>query len=268
MGGWVPYCWYDKSSDEKMRVAAIIQARMSSTRLPGKVLMPLAGRPALAHVLERLGYCRTIDSIMVATSDQPDDQSIADLCSNYAAPCFRGSLNDVLDRYYQAATYCNADAVVRITADCPAIDPVVVDAVVTGYLAGNYDLYGLSGEFPDGLDCTVFSYAALERAWREAKLKSEREHVGPYIENHPELFNIGTLHLFHGLSHHRWTLDEPRDYQFLLSIFEHLYRNDRPFLTHEVLSFLQKNPQLQAINQDIVRNAGYLKSLREDKEVK
>jgi spore coat polysaccharide biosynthesis protein SpsF (cytidylyltransferase family) len=251
-----------------VKVVAIIQARMSSSRLPGKVLMPLASKPVLAHIVERLSYCKMIEKIVVATTDEPSDDLVADYCKNNNIDCYRGSLEDVLDRYYQAAKIYHADPIVRITGDCPVIDPVVVDAVITGYLPGKYDSYGLGGEFPDGLDCTVFSFSAIERAWKEAKLKSEREHVGPYIENNPNLFRNGMLGLFEGLGNQRWTLDEPNDYKLLSKIFNKLYRPDSPFLTHEILQFIQNNPKLSEINSKIVRNEGYLKSLQEDETIK
>ena len=247
-----------------MTVSAIIQARMSSTRLPGKVLMPLAGKPVIEHVVERLSYCRMVEQTIIATTVESSDDPIAEFCTKNNIACYRGNLDDVLDRYYQSSKKYQANPIVRITADCPAIDPIIVDAVITGFLAGKYDLYGLGGEFPDGLDCSVFSFSAIEKAWKEAKLTSEREHVGPYIENNPQIFRNGSLKLFHGLSHQRWTLDEPDDYTLLSKIFEKLYRPDRPFFTHEILNFLHENPKLLTINQDIVRNEGYLKSLKND----
>jgi len=247
-----------------MRVVAIIQARMSSTRLPGKVLMPLAGKPVLGHVVERIRACHTIADVVVATSIDVTDDAIEAWCQSSNVSCYRGSLNDVLDRYYQASLVNGADAVVRITADCPAIDPSIVDEVVHGFLAGGYEFYGLAGEFPDGLDCTVFAFSALARAWREAALPSEREHVGPYIEKHPEIFKSGGLKKFSGLSHYRWTLDEPRDYEFLQRIFTKLYQQDQLFLASDVLTLLENEPELFQINSDIVRNEGYLKSLIKD----
>lgn len=245
-------------------VVAIIQARMGSTRLPGKVLMLLAGKPVLEHVVNRVQACKTISRVVVATSTDQADDAIQAWCDKAGVGCYRGSLEDVLDRYYQAAKIYRADAVVRITADCPAIDPTIVDEVVNEYLAGGYEFYGLSGEFPDGLDCTVFAFSALERAWREAGLQSEREHVGPYIEKHPELFKSGGLKKFTGLSHHRWTLDEPRDYEFFQTVFARLYREASPFLASEILAFLDKEPEIMTINSNIIRNEGYLKSLAED----
>jgi spore coat polysaccharide biosynthesis protein SpsF (cytidylyltransferase family) len=249
-----------------MKVVSIIQARMSSTRLPGKVLMPLAGKPVLAHVVDRVRACKTIDKVVVATSTDPSDDAIEAWCQTAGVPCYRGSLHDVLDRYYQAGLLHGADAVVRITADCPALDPTLVDEVVQGFVDGGYEFYGLAGEFPDGLDCTVFAFSALARAWREARLPSEREHVGPYIENHSELFKSGGLKKFAGLSHHRWTLDEPRDYEFLQAIFARLHREDSPFSAFELLALLDNEPELMRLNGNIVRNEGYLKSLLEDRK--
>ena len=248
-----------------MKIVAIIQARMSSSRLPGKVLMPLVNKPVLAHVIERLSYCNMVEKIVVATTNEDSDNPVADYCVSNNIDYYRGSLEDVLDRYYQAAKIYHADPILRITGDCPVIDPVVVDAVITGYLSGEYDCYGLGGEFPDGLDCTVFSFSAIEKSWKEAKLQSEREHVGPYIENNPHLFRNGALELFKGLIQQRWTLDESSDYKLLSKIFNELYRPDSPFLTHEILQFIKNNPDLLAINSKIIRNKGYLKSLQEDK---
>jgi spore coat polysaccharide biosynthesis protein SpsF (cytidylyltransferase family) len=250
-----------------VRTVCIIQARMSSTRLPGKVLLPLAGRAVLAHVLERLSYCTTLSEVVVATSDDPSDDGLVQWCLDQDVKVFRGSLNDVLDRYYHCALSYQAQAVVRITADCPALDPNLVDEVVMGFKGGAYDLYYLGGEFPDGLDCAVFSFSALQRAWCEAKLPSEREHVGPYVVNHPEYFRISILNKFKGLNHYRWTLDEPRDLIFLQSVFERLQRPDgRPFLTQDLLDLLDREPELMQINNSIVRNEGLIKSLAKDKD--
>lgn len=249
-----------------MKIVAIIQARMSSSRLPGKVLMPLAGEPVLWHVVNRIRNCKTIAEIVVATSIDKSDDVIEDWCQVEGVSCYRGSLNDVLDRYYQAALIYSADAVVRITADCPALDPTIVDEVVYNYLAGKYDYYGLTGDFPDGLDCTIFAFPALAKAWGNSTLPSEREHVGPYIEQRPETFKNGGFIKFTGLSHHRWTLDEPRDYDFLQMVFSRLHQKNKIFLATDVLALLEKEPQLLEINSNIIRNEGYLKSLIKDGE--
>lgn len=249
-----------------MRIVCVIQARMSSTRLPGKVLLPLAGREVLAHVLDRLAVCETIDDVVVATSDMPSDDVLGQWCDRRGVPKFRGSLHDVLDRYYQCAVQARADAIVRITADCPALDPTIVDEVVRGFKEGDFDLFYLGGEFPDGLDCAIFSFAALERAWREATLKSEREHVGPYVVNHPEWFRVGSLEKFTGMAHHRWTLDEPCDLAFLQAVFERLQRPDgKPFLAGDIIDLLEREPELLSANQGIVRNEGLIKSIAADR---
>ena len=249
-----------------MRVVAVIQARMSSRRLPNKVILPLAGQPVLAHVVNRTRACSLIDDVWVATSTDPSDDAIEDWAQGFGVHCARGSLTDVLDRYVQTARLARADAVVRITADCPALDPIVLTEVVEGFISGSYDLYGLSGEFPDGLDCSVFSIKALEQAWSEAKLPSEREHVGPYIEKHPELFRLGGLNKFDGLKlgHHRWTLDEPEDYELITRIFDS-FPQGSIFYAQNILDLLDKNMEWLEINRQIRRNEGYLRSLREDK---
>lgn len=250
-----------------MNCVAIVQARMGSSRLPGKVLMPLAKQPALWHVIERLRHAKQIDSVLVATTESAKDDAIEAFCNGYQVDCFRGSELDVLDRYYQAAKSVAARTIVRITADCPVLDPQLVDKVVCGFRAGGYALYGLDGEFPDGLDCVAFSFTALEIAWREAKLPSEREHVCPYIINHPERFRTGGYKPFSGLAQHRWTLDEPEDYRFLQEIYQRLYKPGKPFGYEQILSLLEREPELMRINSGIVRNAGYLKSLQEDARV-
>ena len=248
-----------------MRVVAIVQARMNSSRLPGKVLMPLAGKPVLQHIYERLSECRLLDDIVFSTSQEISDDPISEFCNTLNISSFRGSLDDVLDRFYKTAQKYCADVIVRITGDCPIIDPIIVDAVICGFLAGKYDCYGLGGEFPDGLDCTAFSLRAIEKAWREASLSSDREHVGPFIENNPDVFKNGSLELFSGLDSHRWALDEPQDFELLSLIFEELYTSGRIFYTHDVLQLLIRRPELKKINSAIVRNEGYMRSLLAEK---
>ncbi len=243
---------------------AIIQARMGSSRLPGKVLKPLAGRPALYHVVDRLRKSRVLKRVVVATTTQPDDDVIVRFCGAHHFDCFRGSEHDVLDRYYQAARHFAADPVVRITSDCPVIDPYIVDEVVTELLRMDYDVCALGGEFPDGLDCECFSFSALEDAWKSATLPSEREHVGVYPAKHTEKLRVGTWFKFKGLAHHRWTLDEEADLQFLQEIYEELYQPGRLFTTADILALLERKPELMKINSGIVRNEGLIKSLAQD----
>ena len=248
----------------KFRIVAIIQARMSSSRLPNKVLMPLEGKPVLHHIINRLKYCRTLDDIVVATSTDASDDKIQEFCEAEHCLYFRGSLNDVLNRYYSAALHYRADFIVRITADCPVIDPVIVDTIVTSAVAGKYDLFSLGGSFPDGLDCSIFSKNALEQANLLAALKSEREHVGPFIEKNPTLFKIGNIELFKNLGHLRWTLDEKADYDLIQFIYQKLFQEEKLFLTNEILNLVAKYPQLLDFNSHIIRNEGYIKSLKED----
>ena len=248
-----------------MNVVALIQARMTSRRLPNKVLLPIEGKTVLEHIYERLKYCKNLNEIVVATSISSSDQLIVNLCKKNKIKYFRGNLEDVLDRYYKASIEYKADAVVRITGDCPMIDPTIVDDVIKNYLKKDYDLFSLKGSFPDGLDCQVFSHSALERSWKEAILLSDREHVGTYIEKtSPVSFKIGGIEKFKNLSHFRWTLDEPRDYIFVKEVFRRLYKKKKIFLYDEILQLLEKEPALMQINKGIVRNQGYINSLKRD----
>lgn len=186
--------------ERKSRTIAIIQARMGSTRLPGKILKPLAGKPALWHVIDRLRYARYLVDIIIATTKNPEDDIVVNFCEENQVKCFRGSEGDVLDRYYQAAKLFCADPIVRITADCPVIDTTVVDEVIDRFFKGNYDVYSLGGEFPDGLDCSVFSFWVIEDLWKNTELPSDREHVGStYLRNHAEKYKSGTYEKFKGL---------------------------------------------------------------------
>lgn len=248
-----------------MKTVAIIQARMSSTRLPGKVFADVCGQPLLHHVVCRARRARTPDQVVVATSDRPADDVVARFCEMSAVPCFRGSEEDVLDRYCHAARHFKAEAVVRVTADCPLLDPDVIDRVVQAFLAGDQDYVSntLDRTYPDGLDVEVFSFAALARAWREARLPSEREHVTPYIWKHPELFRLGNVKQDEDLSDLRWTVDEPRDLEFVRAVYRWLGpRSD--FGMQEVLALLREHPELGRINAGIERNEGYRWSLERD----
>jgi spore coat polysaccharide biosynthesis protein SpsF len=251
-----------------MRVVAIIQARMTSRRLPGKVLLPLANKPVLWHIVERLKLSRKIDEIVITTSEDISDDAIENFASENRIALYRGSLNNVLERYYLTAQSFCADAIVRITGDCPLVDHRIVDQIITKFVVGKYDAFSLGGSFPDGLDCQVFSFSAIERAHKEASLDSDREHVGTYIER-PSSKNFKTGHFakFSNLGHHRWTLDEPEDYEFLQEIFNNLYEKNNSFCAENVLSFLDQNKHLLKINNSILRNEGYIRSLASDKDV-
>lgn len=247
-----------------MKNIAIIQARMTSSRLPGKTLLPLSGKPVLEHVTNRVKKSKFINKVIVATSNHISDNPIEDWCNLNQIECFRGSLNDVLDRYYQAACFYNAKNILRITADCPVIDFEIIDEVIQNYHLGNYDYYGLCGDFPDGLDCTMISFNSLESAWKYAKLNSEREHVGPYIEKNAHKFKVGGYFKFKNLAHIRLTLDEFNDYKLLSNIFDYLYTKDNYFGHQMILELLYEKPDLLLINNKIQRNEGYINSILND----
>jgi glutamate-1-semialdehyde aminotransferase/spore coat polysaccharide biosynthesis protein SpsF (cytidylyltransferase family) len=248
-----------------MKTAAIIQARMASTRLPGKILAEVGGYPMLFHVVRRAQRAKGLDLVVVATSNRTPDDVVERFCEDNGIRCFRGSEDDVLDRYYHAAKQFHADVVVRLTADCPLLDPEIISLVVQMFRAAEHDYVSnvLECTFPDGLDTEVFSWQALERTWREARLKSEREHVTPFMRNHPELFRQLNVRHSQDLSGLRWTVDEPCDLDFVRGIYAHFGSVD--FGMTDILDLLQTQPQLARVNAGIVRNEGYLKSLSEDR---
>lgn len=253
-----------------MDILAIIQARIGSTRLPQKVLLDLKGKTVLEHVVERVKRSNKISEVIVATTINTEDLEIVKLCSNKGIRVFCGSEDDVLDRFYQVAKLVNPKHIVRITADCPLIDPDIIDKTIDLHLYKNsdYTCNTLNETFPDGLDIEIFTYEALEKAWKEAKLTSEREHVTPYIRNHKEIFKISGLENKQNLSKKRWTIDEYDDYEFLKVVFENVYVSNPDFRMNDILKYLRKNPDVERINNQIVRNEGYLKSLKEDREIK
>jgi spore coat polysaccharide biosynthesis protein SpsF len=247
-------------------IVAIIQARMGSTRLPGKVLKEVCNRPLLYHVVSRLRHSRRIDRLVVATSIRQPDDDVAAFCEQQSISCFRGSEDDVLDRYYNAAHIYAAETVVRITADCPLIDPVVLDEIIEAYQKSRCDYASntLARTYPDGLDVEVFSFEALKKAWQEAILVSEREHVTPYIWKNPDRFKIHQVKEKIDRSYMRWTVDEPEDLEFIRRIYSYLYRPGRIFLMREVLELLEERPELMQINQGFISNEGYIRSLDKD----
>ena len=245
------------------KVTAIIQARMGSSRLPGKVLLPLGGKCVLWHIHNRLTISKFIDEIVVSTSTSKKDDPVHDYCQTNNILLFRGDESDVLDRFYHTAIKHESSSIVRITADCPVIDPQIVDETIEKYFNNKYDACGLAGEFPDGLDCEVFSFRALELAWNNAQLKSDREHVTPYIWKCQDL-KKGEYHKFTNLGHLRWTLDEKEDYCVINNIYEHLYKG-QIFFTKDILQLLSVRPDLFSANGSIVRNEGYSISLNKDR---
>ena len=238
-----------------MKVVAIIQARMGSTRLPGKIMKEILGKPVILWDLDRISLSKLIDEIVVAIPYGKENDVIVDTIKEYNDKIVitRGSENDVLDRYYQAAVQANADVVVRITSDCPLIDPVVIDNVIEQFLDNDCDYCSnsLTRTYPRGLDTEVFSFKSLEEAWKEAKKDHEREHVTPYIIENPDKFKL--LNVANGidLSHLRWTLDTKDDFEFISAIYKRIFQKKQLFLIDDVLELLDKEPELIDINRHI-----------------
>lgn len=236
-----------------MKTLIIVQARMTSTRLPGKVLLPLAGEPMLTRLIERLRRVRRVDGIVVATTTNTSDDPIAALCALLGVPCHRGSEHDVLSRYADAARLYGADVVVRITSDCPLIDPALIDQTIAAYDEGGSDYVSnmLPPTWPYGMAVEVFSAAALAQAHAEATQAAEREHVTPFLYWHPERYRLRNVASPVDLSHHRWTVDTPEDYALVSRLFDHLMPNRPNFTQADVLALLDAHPDWIAINQHI-----------------
>jgi len=246
-------------------ILGVLQARMSSSRLPGKVLKPLLSRPMLARQIERVERSKLIDRLLVATSVATEDAAIEHLCAQMGVDCYRGSLGDVLDRFYRAALPFKPAYVVRLTGDCPLADPELIDAVIRYCVDGDYDYVSnaLQPTFPDGLDTVVLRFSCLAEAWREARLPSQREHVTPFIYNNPRRFRIGSYTNEVDYSHLRWTVDEAEDFSLVEKIYAALYPGNPQFSSAEILAFIAHNPGILT-NAAIERNEGYAKSLRND----
>jgi spore coat polysaccharide biosynthesis protein SpsF len=237
------------------KVVCIIQARMGSTRLPGKVMKYLFGKTVLSHVIERVKQSKRIDEIIIATSTLEHDEIIAKKAEKCGVKYFRGNEDDVLSRYYYAAKENNADIVVRITSDCPLIDPIIIDNLIKYYKENNYDIVTNAGidlakrTFPRGLDTEVFSFKVLEEAFNNAKESYQREHVTPYIyENSNKIYyyknNID-------YSSYRWTLDTEEDYKLIQEIYGHLYKGEHDFYMEDILKLFEEKPELKKINEHI-----------------
>ena len=251
-----------------MRVIAIIQARMGSTRLHGKVLMCVEERPLLWYQIERLKRCKKISKIVIATSVSSQDDAIEVFCMKNKIDCFRGSENDVLDRYYQCAVTYKADIVVRTTGDCPLIDPYLTDEAVGYYLENkDFDLVKTGPSYPEGFDVEVFPFNSLEVARNEAKLKSEREHVTPFLWKNDQRFKIKILSLKKDYSFLRLTVDELVDFDVVKTVIEKLHKkNGTIFYLEDILDLYKKRPGIFEKNKNVIRNEGYQKSLQEDKK--
>jgi glutamate-1-semialdehyde aminotransferase/spore coat polysaccharide biosynthesis protein SpsF (cytidylyltransferase family) len=247
-------------------IAAIVQARMGSSRLPGKTLADVAGRPMLARLVERARRIEGVEAVVIATTDQPADDAIVAFAATAGLPVHRGSEADVLDRVHEAAARFAVSVIVRVTPDCPLLDPAVAGRVLARFRAGGLD-YASNTQpptFPDGQDTEVFSFAALDTAWRQARLASEREHVTPFIWKQPHRFRLANVVHTEDLSRLRWTVDEPADLAFVRAVYARLGA-DRPFGMAEILALLAREPALLELNRTYRRNEGYTTSLRADR---
>lgn len=240
----------------KSRVVCIIQSRMSSTRLPGKVLKEICGHPMIYWVVKRASKAKLINKLVVATTKDKTDSCIVDWCRKNDVECFRGDAYDVLDRYYQAAKIYQADTIVRLTADCPLIDPDLIDELIEDFFNKGVDFAAnrlpppYKRTYPIGLDIEITSFSALEEAWHQARLPFEREHVMPYLYSVEGRFKTYILDAEKDYSDHRWTVDTVEDLEFVRALFSKLdCRID--FTWCEVLKTIQENPALEEINAKV-----------------
>lgn len=253
-----------------MKIVAVIQARMGSTRLPGKVLLPLEDRSVLEWVITRVSASSLVDDVVVATTISPDDLEIVKLCATIGVRVYCGSEDNVLDRYYQAGRLLTADHVLRITADCPLIDPKVIDDVVSTHLESDADFTcnTITVSYPDGLDTEIFKFKALKDSWEGATLKTEFEHVTPFVKSRPEMYRLINISYKEDLSNKRWTLDNAEDYEFLKIVFNNVYYGNPLFNMQDILTFLDKNPDLEKLNNHILRNEAYINQVKQEESFK
>ena len=247
-------------------ISVIIQARMSSTRLPGKTMADISGKPMLARVVHRAQCIPGVQFVGIATTHNPADDVIVQFAQKEGVPVARGSEEDVLDRVYQAAKEWGATVIVRVTPDCPLLDPEVSGQVLRQFLDENGAVDYVSNihppTFPDGLDTEVFPFASLEKAWREARLPSEREHVTAYILRHPDMFRTANFAGDTDYSSHRWTVDDTRDLELVRGVFAGIGEGPTDF--KEVLAYLKQHPEIEALNSGVNRNEGYYRALTSD----
>ena len=248
-------------------IGCIIQARMGSSRLPGKTLIKLNQyRTTLDFVVNQLSFSALLDKIVIATTNLEQDNIIETNAKTLGIDCFRGSSDDVLDRYYHCAKKFQINTIVRITSDCPLIDPQIVDQAIRKYQSEDYDYVTntLSRSYPIGTDVEIFSFEILEKTWQKAILPSEREHVTLFIRNKKLNFKLGNLKNSKNLGRLRWTLDRVEDLNLIRKIVVKINKN--PILMNDILNLFSLEPELIKINEHITQNEGMLKSLKKDDE--
>jgi len=251
-------------------IVGIIQARMSSSRLPEKIMLSGCGKTFFEHMIERVRQCNTLDNIIVATTLNKKDSIIEDFCRKMNLDCFRGSEEDVLSRYKLAAESVGADIIVRLTADTPLIASSDIDIVVETYLKNNYDFvnnsYPLPRTYPDGYNVEVFSMNILREANDEAKKPSDREHVTFFMWMQPQRYRVYRLDYKRDLSNYRLNLDYPEDYIVLKSIFKELYPKNPFFTLEDIINWLDTHPTIRRVNSHIKTGEGFIKSFNEDRK--
>ncbi len=235
------------------KVEIYVQARMGSTRLPGKVVKEVLGRPLLSYLLERLKRVSLAQTIYVLTTQSSEDDVIIKECRDEKVPVFRGSSEDVLSRYYLLACERKPDAIVRITADCPLIDPAIIDSVIKAFLEEKVDYASntIHYTYPRGMDVEVFSFKALERAYKEAMQASEKEHVTLYMYRHPELFQVKNVAGLKKYSSLRLTVDTQEDFELIKRLLEELYPKKPSFTLEDIIATLKEHPEWQQLNAHI-----------------
>lgn len=255
-------------------ISIVVQARMSSSRLPKKVLLPILGESLLYRMIERLQQIKHKASIVIATSENAEDDVIEDFCQAKNIACFRGSLNNLLDRHYQVGVLTNADIVIKIPSDCPLIDPRIVDKVLDFYFEneGKYDFVSNlhPATYPDGNDVEIMTFEALKKAWQEATRPLELEHTTPYFWENPDKFRLANLTWETGLDYsmsHRFTIDYYEDYLFIKKVFEELYPQNPAFSLEDILTLLQEKPEIYEINQHFAGVNWYRNHLGELKTI-
>jgi glutamate-1-semialdehyde 2,1-aminomutase len=243
--------------EQTLKTVAIVQARMGSTRFPKKVMRTICGTPMIGLVLKRLSNAKLVDQIVLATSENPRDDMVAKYVQELGYTIFRGSEEDVLDRYYRAAKEAEAELVVRVTGDCPLIDPVIVDETIMMFLDSDVDYASNNAPptFPHGLDAEVFTFQALEEAWGQSKTPQGREHVTPYITESGK-FRKANHSYATDYSEERWTVDEPEDFEVVQKVFEY-FNPEQDFSWLDVLSLVKKHPEWFMANRHIVRDEGW-----------
>jgi spore coat polysaccharide biosynthesis protein SpsF len=252
------------------KIIAIAQARIGSTRLPGKVMMKIKDKTLLELYINRVRPSKYIDKIIIATTVNSADDIIEQLAVKIGIECFRGNENDLLDRYYQCAKKYNANLIVRITPDDPFVDHEVIDRAIDIFINDKVDFVTnhFDPTYPEGLDIEVYSFAAMEKSWKEAKLLSEREHVFPYIQNNPDKFKIVNFKQEKDYSHLRWTIDHACDFEMTKKIYDFLYDKKQIFLQEDILKLIGEHPEIAEMNSHIKRKEGINKTKANDKIVK